>query len=203
MLFRSEARRADDELDDTRITTWIELARCLIPVNALDAAQTWVTRAAAAARANQDPHAESYALRVLGTIVQSRGRYSDAVLILQQALALGERSGVLKDVSAALRGIGTTEVRQGRVESSLAAWRRALVYDRILGDEAAIAHCHRGVAVSLRASGDPEGATAALGVALAANEKLGDIYTQANCHNELAEMARLRGDLDEIGRAHV
>jgi len=137
---------------------------------------------------------EAYTLLRLSVIDLQEASYEQAVVRLQQALALfrtiRHRAGEAQTPSSP----GEVGLRQGRYRQATDYYRQALVLFRNMGDLADEAEALNGLGEVMPADGDPAEARTFFGTALDLARRAGVPYDQACAHNGLGHAFHAAGD---------
>ena len=142
---------------------------------------------------DQDPALQAAALLNLGEIARAHHDYSAAEKLMQQALALSERSGQQETVARTLARLGAVAHERGHADAARDYVARALSLFEKIGrrDEAAAANMALG---ALTAEAEPALSRGYYRAALAGFERVGDKTGQAQSLQALGRLALTAGE---------
>ncbi|MFI6098978.1 BTAD domain-containing putative transcriptional regulator [Lentzea sp. NPDC051213] len=155
-------------------------------------------RAVVAARESGERLVLLSALRELGTMLATEGRYPDSVRLMDDALALSREQGEPQEISMTLNRIGTSGLAHGDVERASAASREALELIASTGEERGTAYCTVLVAQVDLALGDASAALIGAEKALDLFEVLGERRGSVRALAAMAEANLRLGLADRV-----
>ena len=128
----------------------------------------------------KDLSAATSALRVLGDVLRRLARLDEASAVLEEGLALAERTGRIEEVCGCLVNLGLLEVRRGRYDSAITRYERAMVECERIGHAPGQALACSNLAEALLLAGDHDAALARAEEAISAGRLIGDGMTLAD-----------------------
>jgi len=141
------------------------------------------------------PAVRAQACYAAGLLANIQGDQSQAVLRLEQSIALYRAAGDLVGAVRALNTRGGVTYDQGNLEDAVALWQRCLTQARAAGDPGEVAHALGNLGEALFHMGDLASAEAHHQEALLLARQSGHTDLEAMQLGNLGNIARQRGDL--------
>lgn len=151
--------------------------------------------ALAATRRGGNRRGEAAMLYSLGSLALSEGRFGQAAVQLEQALAMFRDLGDAHGMGLADRNLGRIDRVRGNAEEALARYERALAAVRQAGDAIAEAHILGNIAQIRSAGQSDDGAAALLSEAIEIARRTGCRRVEAQARSKLGETLLGSGDL--------
>ena len=151
----------------------------------------------------------AYSLTQKGTVLRFQGRYTEAITLFQEALALVNRTCTSREeatarekftMALAHRNLGLCRFSLGQLAEGRAALQQALHLTEELGDVYDIGMIHHDLGLGHELAGDLPGATHHYLAALQRWQQLGNPGPWANTLNSLGVIHYLQGNYDQAQR---
>ncbi len=158
-------------------------------VGHFDSALTEASSAAKTAQETRDPKLEARAYHAMGRIHSLSGRYRDALVSNQRALAIENGYGATpRETALELSELGIDYRHLGRFTDAVASYDSALKIGRLLGNPENIARVEFNLATIRMATGESDEALTLLNDALGRLEQTGEVRGVAFVHGGLADL---------------
>ena len=147
---------------------------------------------------------DASALRARGYALCRLARFDEASALVEEALALAERTGRIDEVCGCLNDLGVVDVHCGRYGSAITRYERAMVEAERIGHATGQAIACSNLAEALLLAGDHDAALARAEEAISAERLIGDkttlalaLFTAGIVRSRRGEFARAAPALQE------
>ena len=141
------------------------------------------------------------ALRMRGGVLYNLARLDEASAVLEEALALAERTGRIDEICGCLNNLGIVEARSGRYGSAITRYERVMVECERTGHATGRAMACSNLAEALLLAGDHDAALARAEEAISAERLIGDGTTLADALLTAGTVRLLRGEFARAASA--
>lgn len=186
------ARQAGDPALETR--GWLAEGASYWHQAEYTAAEDHLRRGLDMARAHGLVEVEGNALRMLGVLEGTIGRYDESEADLLAALAIQRRLGNRRLESMCLNSLGVTAHERFDIPSALSYYEQSLAVRRLTGDRMGLAVMLNNLGMLSHQIGEPGRALTYLHESLEIAIETGNLEGGASAHNELANLYGFLGD---------